>query len=65
MTGAGTLLVGLAAYMVSKEIYIINGETINAIIMAGTLVFMVKKFGKPVSDYIDGRNQVRLMCLKI
>lgn len=58
VTGAGTLLVGLAAYMISKEIYVINGETVHAVIMGGTIYFMVKKFGKPTSDYIDTRNKV-------
>ena len=60
MTGALTLGVGVAAYMISKEIYIINNETVLALIMGGVVYALIRKIGKPATDYIDARNQVCL-----
>ena len=50
---------GVAAYLISKEIYIMNNETIVAVIMAGVIYAMLRKIGKPATEYIDSRNQVR------
>ena len=58
MTGAGTLGVVVAAYLISKEIYIISGETVIAVVMGGVIYGLLKKIGGPVTEYIDTRNQV-------
>ena len=61
MTGAGALGVGVAAYLISKEIYIINNETVVAVVMGGVIYALLRKIGKPVTEYIDARNQVGLV----
>ena len=58
MTGAGTLGVGVAAYLISKEIYIINNETVVAVVMGGVIYALLKKVGQPITEFIDARNQV-------
>ena len=58
VTGAGTLGVGVAAYLLSKEIYIINNETVVAVVMGGVIYALLRKVGKPITEYIDTRNQV-------
>ena len=58
VTGAGTLGVGVAAYLISKEIYVVNNETVVAVVMAGVIFYVLKKIGKPATAYIDARNQV-------
>ena len=62
MTGAWTLGVGAAAYLISKEIYIFNSETIIAVIMGGVIYTLLQKIGKPATEYIDTRNQVCHVC---
>ena len=58
VTGAGTLGVGVAAYLISKEIYIINNETVIALVMGGVIYAVIRKVGQPITEYIDDRNQV-------
>lgn len=58
VTGAGTLGVGVVAYLISKEIYIINSETVTALVMGGVIYALLRKVGKPITEYIDDRNQV-------
>ena len=58
VTGALTLGVGVSAYLISKEIYIINSETVIALVMAGVMYALMRKVGKPITDFIDARNQV-------
>ena len=58
VTGAGTLGVGVAAYLFSKEIYIINNETVVAVVMGGVVYYLLRKVGSPITQYIDDRNQV-------
>ncbi|CAI8023516.1 ATP synthase F(0) complex subunit B1, mitochondrial [Geodia barretti] len=57
VTGAGTLGVGMAAYLISKEIYIINNETVVVVVVGGVIYYLLKKMGPPITQYIDERNQ--------
>ena len=58
MTGAGTLGVGVATYLLSKEVYVITSETVTAVVMGGVVFWLIRKVGKPITEYIDARNQV-------
>lgn len=58
VTGAGMLGVGVAAYMISKEIYVVNNETVVALVVGGVIYACLRKVGKPITEYIDDRNQV-------
>lgn len=49
---------GVAAYLISKEIYIINNETVVAVVMGGVIYAMLRKVGQPITEFIDDRNQV-------
>eukprot|EP00112_Aurelia_sp_Birch-Aquarium-sp1_P006188 Seg1689.4 transcript_id=Seg1689.4/GoldUCD/mRNA.D3Y31 product="ATP synthase F" protein_id=Seg1689.4/GoldUCD/D3Y31 len=44
---------GFAAYLLSKEIFIIHEETLLAAVMGGTIYYMVKSFGKQIADGLD------------
>ena len=48
----------MAAYLLSKEIYIINSETVVAVVMGGVIYYLLRKIGPPITEYIDDRNQV-------
>eukprot|EP00794_Sanderia_malayensis_P012848 gene12848-14170_t len=49
--------VGLASFLLSKEIFIIHEETLLAAVMGGTIYWMVKSFGKQVADGLDSYSQ--------
>lgn len=52
---------GLLTYMLSKEIYIINHETLAALSIGAVLVYGVKKFGPDVAAFADKLNEVSLV----
>lgn len=49
--------IGLSAYLLSKEVFIIHEETVLALVMGGTIFYLVKKFGKQVADGLDDYSQ--------
>jgi len=49
--------IGLSAYLLSKEILIIHEETVLAVVMGGTIYYLVKRFGKDVADGLDAYSQ--------
>ena len=48
----------MAAYLISKEIYIINNETVVVVVVGGVIYYLLQKMGPPITQYIDERNQV-------
>lgn len=49
---------GLLVYLLSKEIYIINHETLVAAAIGSVVVLGVKKFGPSVAAFADKINEV-------
>lgn len=49
---------GLLVYLLSKEIYILNHETIAAISIGSVIVYGVKNFGPSVAAFADKLNEV-------
>lgn len=49
---------GLLLYLLSKEIYVINNETIAAASIGAVLIYGVKKFGPQVAAFADKLNEV-------
>ncbi|XP_072536995.1 ATP synthase F(0) complex subunit B1, mitochondrial [Salminus brasiliensis] len=60
VTGPYMLGTGLALYLLSKEIYVINHETIAAISIGSVLIYIVKKFGPSVAAFADKLNAEKL-----
>uniref|UniRef100_A0A670J3W6 ATP synthase subunit b n=1 Tax=Podarcis muralis TaxID=64176 RepID=A0A670J3W6_PODMU len=48
---------GLLLYMVSKELYIVNHETIVGGVMAGILIYIIKKYSADVAAFADKLNE--------
>jgi len=53
-TGKFVLGTGLAAYALSKELLIIHDETVLALVMGGTILWLVRMTGKGIAEYLDG-----------
>lgn len=51
---------GLLIYLLSKEIYVINHETISAVAMGTIIIYGVKKFGPQVAAFADKLNEASL-----
>lgn len=49
---------GLLVYLLSKEIYIINHETMSAVSIGALLIYGIKKFGPSVAAFADKLNEV-------
>uniref|UniRef100_A0A3B5L6U3 ATP synthase subunit b n=1 Tax=Xiphophorus couchianus TaxID=32473 RepID=A0A3B5L6U3_9TELE len=60
VTGPYMLGTGLLVYLLSKEIYIINHETIAAITIGTIIVYGVKKFGPSVAAFADKLNEDKM-----
>ncbi|KAJ7331764.1 hypothetical protein JRQ81_013944 [Phrynocephalus forsythii] len=60
VTGPYMLGTGLALYMLSKEIYVINHETIVSLCFLGFAIFAVKKYGPAVAAFADKINEEQL-----
>merc|ERR1712212_1069402 len=60
VTGPYMLGTGLLLYMLSKEIYIMNDETITGAAMIGIIVFAVKKFGPSAAAFADKLNDEKV-----
>lgn len=50
---------GLLLYLLSKEIYVINHETIAGICIVGLFIYGVKKYGGDVAAFADKLIEVR------
>lgn len=53
VTGPYMLGTGLLLYLLSKEIYVINHETIAGICIVGIIIYAVKKYGADVAAFAD------------
>ncbi|XP_037540149.1 ATP synthase F(0) complex subunit B1, mitochondrial [Nematolebias whitei] len=60
VTGPYVFGTGLITYMLSKEIYVINHETISAICIGAVIVYAVKKFGPSVAAFADKLNEEKM-----
>ena len=49
---------GLLVYMLSKEIYVVNHETLAAASIGAVIIYGVKKFGPSVAAFADKLNEV-------
>ncbi|XP_048352275.1 ATP synthase F(0) complex subunit B1, mitochondrial isoform X1 [Sphaerodactylus townsendi] len=63
VTGPYVLGTGLLLYLLSKEIYVINHETIAAISIVGILIYGIKKFGGDVAAFADKLNNEKVASL--
>lgn len=57
-TGPWTLGVGIGLYVIGKEYYVMNSETVILGVMGGVVYWLMTKIGKPVADFLDTRAQV-------
>uniref|UniRef100_A0A0B8RRN1 ATP synthase subunit b n=1 Tax=Philothamnus irregularis TaxID=1899461 RepID=A0A0B8RRN1_9SAUR len=53
VTGPYMLATGLTLYFLSKEIYVINHETISGVLIVGLIIYGVKKYGPVVAAFLD------------
>ncbi|XP_050810388.1 ATP synthase F(0) complex subunit B1, mitochondrial isoform X1 [Gopherus flavomarginatus] len=60
VTGPYVLGTGLLFYLLSKEIYIINHETIAGACVVGVLIYIVKKYGGDVAAFADRLNEEKV-----
>lgn len=49
---------GLLVYLLSKEIYVINHETVSGACLGAVIIYAVKKFGPSVATFADKLNEV-------
>lgn len=49
---------GLLLYFLSKEIYVVNHETVAAACILSVIIYGVKKFGSDVAAFADKLNEV-------
>uniref|UniRef100_A0A8D2EDV0 ATP synthase subunit b n=1 Tax=Theropithecus gelada TaxID=9565 RepID=A0A8D2EDV0_THEGE len=64
VTGPYVLGTGLILYALSKEIYVITGETFTAMSLIGIMVYGIKKYGPSVAAYADKINEQKLAQLE-
>ncbi|XP_075052338.1 ATP synthase peripheral stalk subunit b, mitochondrial [Mixophyes fleayi] len=60
VTGPYMFGTGLLVYLLSKEIYVINHESVAMLSMGLVLVYSIKKFGHKVAEFIDGVNEEKV-----
>ncbi|XP_062999267.1 ATP synthase F(0) complex subunit B1, mitochondrial [Elgaria multicarinata webbii] len=60
VTGPYMLGTGLLLYLLSKEIYVINHETVAACSIIGILIYGVKKYGADVAAFADKLNEEKI-----
>ena len=58
-TGTITVGAGLAAFLFSKEIIILNEESLVAFCFGATVYLLYRKLSKPVAELLDSRSEVR------
>uniref|UniRef100_A0A8D2CYE0 ATP synthase subunit b n=1 Tax=Sciurus vulgaris TaxID=55149 RepID=A0A8D2CYE0_SCIVU len=57
VTGPYMLGIGLILYFLSKELYVITPETFSTISIVGLLVYVIKKYGTSIGEFIDNLNE--------
>ncbi|XP_008947587.1 PREDICTED: ATP synthase F(0) complex subunit B1, mitochondrial, partial [Merops nubicus] len=60
VTGPYMLGTGLLLYLLSKEIYVINHETVAALCILSVIIYGVKKFGANVAAFADKLNEEKM-----
>ncbi|KAG9485574.1 hypothetical protein GDO78_008581 [Eleutherodactylus coqui] len=60
VTGPYMFGTGLLVYLLSKEIYVINNETISMLSIGLVLVYAIKKYGHKVGEFADKINEEKL-----
>lgn len=60
VTGPYMLGTGLLVYLLSKELYVINHETVVALSIGTVIVYGVKKFGPDVAAFADQINEEKV-----
>ncbi|KAL7398115.1 hypothetical protein ABVT39_004593, partial [Epinephelus coioides] len=60
VTGPYMLGTGLLVYMLSKEIYVINHETVAAASILSVIIYGIKKYGSSVAAYADKLNEEKV-----
>ncbi|XP_007425586.1 ATP synthase F(0) complex subunit B1, mitochondrial [Python bivittatus] len=53
VTGPYMLATGLTLYLLSKEIYVVNHETVGGAMVLGIIIYGVKKYGPSVAAFAD------------
>ncbi|KFO98399.1 hypothetical protein N300_10483, partial [Calypte anna] len=51
---------GLVLYLLSKEIYVINHETVAAMSILSVIIYAIKKFGGDVAAFADKLNEEKV-----
>uniref|UniRef100_A0A8C6R0A2 ATP synthase subunit b n=1 Tax=Nannospalax galili TaxID=1026970 RepID=A0A8C6R0A2_NANGA len=64
VTGPYMLGTGLSLYCLSKEIYVITPETISTIAVVGLMVYVIKKYGASIGEFIDKLNEQKIAQLE-
>ncbi|XP_005337672.2 ATP synthase peripheral stalk subunit b, mitochondrial [Ictidomys tridecemlineatus] len=64
VTGPYMLGTGLILYFLSKEIYVITPETFSTISIVGLLVYVIKKYGASIGEFIDNLNEQKIAQLE-
>ncbi|KAM9369500.1 ATP synthase peripheral stalk subunit b, mitochondrial [Phaethornis superciliosus] len=60
VTGPYMLGTGLVLYLLSKEIYVVNHETVASLCILSVIVYAVKKFGADVAAFADKLNEEKV-----
>ncbi|NWI49897.1 AT5F1 synthase, partial [Calyptomena viridis] len=60
VTGPYMLGTGLILYLLSKEIYVVNHETVAAASILSVIIYGVKKFGPDVAAFADKLNEDKI-----
>ncbi|NXS90598.1 AT5F1 synthase, partial [Jacana jacana] len=60
VTGPYMLGTGLVLYLLSKEIYVVNHETVAAACILSVIIYGVKRFGSDVAAFADKLNEEKI-----
>ncbi|NWI14765.1 AT5F1 synthase, partial [Crypturellus soui] len=60
VTGPYMLGTGLLLYLLSKEIYVINHETVAGASILAVLIYVIKKYGATVAAFADKLNEEKI-----
>ncbi|NXF10578.1 AT5F1 synthase, partial [Smithornis capensis] len=60
VTGPYMLGTGLILYLLSKEIYVVNHETVAGACILAVIIYAVKKFGGDVAAFADKLNEEKI-----
>ncbi|XP_074781717.1 ATP synthase peripheral stalk subunit b, mitochondrial [Athene noctua] len=60
VTGPYMFGTGLLLYLLSKEIYVVNHETVAAVFILSVIIYGVKKYGSTVAAFADKLNEEKV-----